>query len=101
MEFVALLATLLQKHVAQPVPPWGETLVQVRKRVVGVVRDSNVELLLQMRDPGSVRVRWVERALPPFPQPPRRLGPSELALSAFACWTDFNQMHKCKPKIRT
>ena len=58
VEFVAVMATLFQSHVAEPVPRGSESLDKARERVLAVVKDSNVKLLLQMRDPGSVRVRW-------------------------------------------
>ena len=61
VEFVAVMATLFQHHVAEPVPRGSESLDRARERVLAVVKDSNVELLLQMRDPGSVRVRWLLR----------------------------------------
>ena len=59
VEFVAAMAALFRKHRAEPVPKAGETLAAARERVLHVVKDSNVELLLQMRDPDSVSVRWI------------------------------------------
>ena len=55
------MAVLFQSHVAEPVPRGNESLDKARERVLSVVKDSNVELLLQMRDPGSVHVRWLAR----------------------------------------
>jgi hypothetical protein len=51
------MAVLFRDHPVQPVPNSGETLEQARTRVLNVVKDSNVELLLQMREPGSVAVQ--------------------------------------------
>ena len=61
VEFVATMAALFRKHRAEPVAKAGETLAAARKRVLNVVKDSNVELLLQMRNPDSVSVRWKPR----------------------------------------
>lgn len=61
VEFVATIAALFRNHRVQPVPRSGETLDQARSRVLDVVKDSNVELLLQMRDPNSVAVTWSPR----------------------------------------
>lgn len=61
VEFVATMATLFRNYRVQPVVKPGETLDQSRKRVLEVVKDSSVQLLLQMRDPGSVAVTWSQR----------------------------------------
>lgn len=62
VEFVAVLATLLANHVAEPVAKSSETLDAARSRVLDVVKDSSVELLLQIRDPRSIQIKWRERA---------------------------------------
>lgn len=61
VEFVATLVVLLTNHVAEPATRTGESLEDARTRVLAVVKDSNVKLLLQMRDPRSVSVTWRER----------------------------------------
>lgn len=61
MEFVATLTALLKNHVAEPVPIANESMDAARKRTLDIVKDSNVELLLQMADPRGVSVRWVKR----------------------------------------
>lgn len=61
VEFVATMAAVFRGFRAEPVRMGGESADEARKRVLGVVKDSNVELLLQMREPESVRVRWVRR----------------------------------------
>lgn len=58
VEFVATMATLFRSHRVQPVPRRGETLDQARTRVLNVVKDTRMQLLLQMRDPNSVAVTW-------------------------------------------
>ena len=63
VEFVATKARLFNSHRAEAVPDAGmeERMEEARERVMCVVRDSNVELLLKIKEPESVRVRWVER----------------------------------------
>ncbi len=58
VEFVATMATLFRNHRVDPVPGYGETLDQARHRVLDVVKDTRMQLLLQMRDPNSVAVTW-------------------------------------------
>lgn len=59
---MAAMARLFKDHKAEAVPRFeGQSMHDARTRVLDVVRDSSVELLLGMREPGSVRVRWVER----------------------------------------
>lgn len=58
---MAVMAILFRDHRAEPVPLGSETLEQARERVLQVVKKSNVELLLQMRNPDSVAVRWSHR----------------------------------------
>ena len=63
VEFVATMARLFKDHRAEAVPDEGvvESAAEARERVMRVVRDSDVELLLKMRDTRGVRVRWVKR----------------------------------------
>ncbi|PQE30165.1 cytochrome p450 protein [Rutstroemia sp. NJR-2017a WRK4] len=61
VEFVATLTALFRHHVAEPVPLKNESMDAARKRTLEVVKDSNVELLLQMANPRSVSVRWIQR----------------------------------------
>ncbi|KAI9689168.1 MAG: hypothetical protein M1822_000906 [Bathelium mastoideum] len=61
VEFVATLVALLRDHIAEPVPKSGESLDEARQRTLKVVQNSSMELLLQMRNPSSVHVRWKER----------------------------------------
>lgn len=61
VEFVAVMAALFRDHRAEPVPHAVETLAQERQRVSSVIKNSSVELLLQMRDPDSVAVSWSPR----------------------------------------
>ena len=57
------MARLFRDHRAEVVPDGSlrESLEEARERVLGVVRDSDVQLLLKMRETGGVRIRWVER----------------------------------------
>jgi cytochrome P450 len=61
VEFVATLTALFRHHIAEPVPLKNESMDAARKRALEVVKDSNVELLLQMANPRSVSVRWIQR----------------------------------------
>ncbi|TVY85427.1 putative cytochrome P450 CYP13A1 [Lachnellula suecica] len=61
VEFVAVMVGVFGGNVAEPVCGPGESMKDARRRVLEVVKDSNVELLLQMRDPGSVEVRLKKR----------------------------------------
>ncbi|KAF7886850.1 uncharacterized protein EAF02_003497 [Botrytis sinoallii] len=61
VEFVATLTALFRSHTAEPVPNKGESLDAARKRTLDTVKDSNVELLLQMANPRSVSIRWRQR----------------------------------------
>ena len=61
VEFVATMATLFRSHRVDPVPRKEETLDQARHRVLEVVKDTRMQLLLQMRDPDSVAVTWSRR----------------------------------------
>ena len=55
------MARLFRRHRVEPVPRKGETLDQARERVLNVVKDTRMQLLLQMRDPSSVAVSWSRR----------------------------------------
>lgn len=56
------MAALFGRHRAEVVPAYlGESAEEARKRVRAVVADSELRLLLGMKDPAAVRVRWVER----------------------------------------
>ena len=61
VEFVATTAALFRRFRAEPVSKGGETPTAARTRVLEVVKNSNVELLLQMRDPDSISVKWMAR----------------------------------------
>ena len=58
VESVATMARLFYSHRVSPIAKPNETVVQAQERVLKVVKDSNVQLLLQMRNPDSVAVRW-------------------------------------------
>jgi len=58
VEFVAVLATLFHEHRVEPVAKGTEDAQSARDRVLRVVRDSGMVLLLQMRRPEEVALRW-------------------------------------------
>ena len=61
VEFVATMAALFRNYRAEPVALDGESPGAARERMLEVVKDSTVELLLQIRDPDSVSVKWSRR----------------------------------------
>lgn len=61
VEFVAVIANLFREHTVLPEPMVGESEEQARRRVLETVDDSAVRMLLQMKDPARVAVRWVKR----------------------------------------
>ena len=61
VEFVATMAALFRNHRAEPIPLDGESPGAARERMLEVVKDSTVELLLQIRNPDSVSVKWSRR----------------------------------------
>ena len=58
VEHVAAMAALLRDHRADPVPLSGESVDDTRRRALGVVKDSTLGLLIEMKNPRSVGVRW-------------------------------------------
>ena len=63
VEFVAVIARLLHRHRVVPERLAGESAAQAQQRLLAVVNDGSVNMLLQMRDPSRVAVRWVRREL--------------------------------------
>lgn len=59
VEFVAVVATLLRAYRIEVVPRQGETEAQARARCLEVVKDSETQVTLQMRDPESVSLRLI------------------------------------------
>lgn len=57
VEFVALLALLMQAHRLSVVKNDGETDEQMHRRVRKVVEDCDMQLLLRMRDADRVKLR--------------------------------------------
>ena len=52
------MAALFRDYRSEPALRAEETLAAAQKRVLDVVKDSNVELLLQMRNPDSLSAKW-------------------------------------------
>ncbi|MCJ1244328.1 hypothetical protein MMC30_001526 [Trapelia coarctata] len=61
VEFVAVIARLFHTHRVFPVPEAGEDSVSAMERTLGIVKDSHMTFLLQMRDPSRVRLAWAAR----------------------------------------
>ena len=61
VEFVATMAAVFRNFCGEPVQKVGETPAAANKRVLDVVKDSSVELLLQMRNADSASVMWSRR----------------------------------------
>lgn len=57
------MVALFRKHRVEVVPEKGETVEAARKRTLEVVWASEVVLLLQMKNPESVGLRWVEKGV--------------------------------------
>ena len=58
VEFVAVLAHLLQCHRVRLVLEPGEDFAKARKRVMDITEDCEQTLLLRMRDADSVKLAW-------------------------------------------
>ena len=63
VEFVAVLACMFGAHRIRPIAKDGETEKQTRKRVADVANDCEAMMLLKMRDPDRVQMRF-ERMWP-------------------------------------
>lgn len=61
VEFVAVMATLFGKCVAEPMPRSGESMEEARQRLLDVMQDSQPVLTLQMNRPTDVHIQWRER----------------------------------------
>lgn len=61
VEFVAVIACLLQAHRVQLLRTNGETMESARKRILAVCEDSEHGLLLRMRHADDVKLVWAEK----------------------------------------
>ena len=61
VEFVAVIAHLFYGHKVLPERMVGESEEQARRRLLDVVNDGAVKMLLQMKDPARVSMRWMSR----------------------------------------
>ncbi|KAF5877070.1 putative cytochrome p450 monooxygenase protein [Botrytis fragariae] len=59
VEFVAAMVSLFKRNRVEIVREEGEIEEEAKKRVMSVVKDNVIVLLLQMRSPEKVSVRWV------------------------------------------
>ncbi|RDL38404.1 Cytochrome P450 [Venustampulla echinocandica] len=60
VEFVAAMVSLFRRHRVEIVPNAGESVLEARERVKKVINDNVIVLLLQMREPKTVGLKWVE-----------------------------------------
>lgn len=58
VEFVAVIACLLQKHRTRPFCAEGEDLESARKRILAICEDSTHGLVLHMRNAENARLIW-------------------------------------------
>lgn len=63
VEFVAAMVALFKRNRVQVVLEEGESSEDAKERVMGVVRDNGIVLLLQMRCPEKVGLKWVGREM--------------------------------------
>jgi hypothetical protein len=61
VEFVATMVGLFRRHRVEVVPNKEETLFDARERVKKVVNDNVIVLLLQMKEPKTVGLKWLPR----------------------------------------
>lgn len=61
VEYVAVIARLLRNHTIDVVKNSDESKEQACERVLSVIRDSDVKITLQMRNPESTKLRFVRR----------------------------------------
>ncbi|TEY34808.1 hypothetical protein BOTCAL_0614g00080 [Botryotinia calthae] len=61
VEFVTAMVALFKRNRMEVVLEEGETKEEAKERVMSVVKDNVIVLLLQMRSPEKVGVRWVSR----------------------------------------
>lgn len=61
VEFVAAMVAFFKRNRVEIVREEGETKQEAKERVMNVVRDNVIVLLLQMRSPEKVGLRWVGR----------------------------------------
>ena len=59
VEFVAVIANLFRRHRVVAERVVGENEEQARRRVLETVNNSAVKMLLQMKDPARVGVKWI------------------------------------------
>lgn len=62
VEFVAVIAHLFRRHRVSPVLEYeGETAESVKKRVLEILEDSELEITIKMNHPEKVKMVWEER----------------------------------------
>ena len=58
VEFVAVIASLLQDHRVRLVLMSGESQNDALERTLKVVKDSDMEVAVRMNHPERLRMRW-------------------------------------------
>ena len=61
VEFVAVIAYLLQRHRVRAIREPGETQEALRKRIYEVLEESGLEVTIKMYHPEKVKMVWEER----------------------------------------
>lgn len=59
VDFVAAMTALFRTHHVNPIVHSGEDIGHARQRILHMVMDSNMGLLLQLRNPSSVSLKWI------------------------------------------
>jgi len=59
VEFVAAMAALFRANTVHVVPRDGESVQDAQSRILYVVEDSEVDVMLKMKQPESVTLMWV------------------------------------------
>lgn len=62
VEFVAVMAVLFRNHRVWPVLREGQSVEDGKKELMRMANDSAVNLMMQMRNPKSVSLRWVKKS---------------------------------------
>ena len=58
VEFVAVVACLLRRHRIEPILLDGESHAKASERILKVVQDSDLEIMLKIKRPENVKLKW-------------------------------------------
>jgi cytochrome P450 len=62
VEFVAVVACLLGCHRVAPILLDGESHAKASERILRVIQDSDLEMMLKMKRPENVKLKWTVKA---------------------------------------